>query len=145
MSYVKRLITATIIASAAGRFATLNAQAPSQILVPDTATTAPHAIADMKLALRNLVVVQEKYWADHGSYTTDGKALGLYPHPKGTLYPQVIQAGSRGWSGMVTFHPALKGKSCTIWVGASGVVGDKPKTMGGLDAGREGEPICDAP
>ena len=41
-------------------------------------------LAEMKAALCNLVVAEEKHWADHGTTTTDASVLGLYPAPKGT-------------------------------------------------------------
>lgn len=122
--------------------APLAAQQPAA--APDSVTTAV-AIRLMKSTLRNLVTAQEAYWADHGSYTTDGKALGVYPAPKNAPLPQVITAGSRGWTAMTTMR-ALKGKSCVIYVGyTSELVGGLPKTMGGIVAKNEGEPLCDEP
>jgi hypothetical protein len=140
--FVNRLFAFTIAGTLAA--APLAAQQPAAPAAADTTSPAT-AIHQMKSALHELVTQQEKYWMDHGTYTTDGKALGAYPYAKGAPIAQVFAAGSRGWSGIAT-HRALKGKSCVIWVGQSAdVAGGKPKTMGGVAAGGEGEPVCDAP
>lgn len=104
-------------------------------------------ISEMKAALRNLVVAEEKHWADHGTYTTDASALGLYPAPKGTrapLLPQIIFAGSRGWSGIVV-HRRMN-KSCVIYVGSPDELPFVPRTeRERVVASREGEPTCERP
>jgi Tfp pilus assembly protein PilE len=104
-------------------------------------------IAEMSSALRNLVVAEEKYWADHGTYTTDASALGFYPAPKGTrppFLPQVIFAGSRGWSGIVV-HRALR-KSCVIYAGSPDELPFIPRTeRDRLPASGEGVPTCERP
>jgi len=104
-------------------------------------------ISEMKGALRNLVVAEEKHWAEHGTYTTDPSALGLYPAPKGTrpaFFPQVIFAGSRGWSGIVV-HRRL-GKSCVIYVGSPDELPFVPRTeRDRIVASNQGEPACERP
>ncbi|MHB1096447.1 MAG: hypothetical protein ACYC3F_09750 [Gemmatimonadaceae bacterium] len=104
-------------------------------------------IAEMKAALRNLVVAEEKHWADHGTYTTDPSVLGLYPAPKGTrpaFLAQVIFAGSRGWSGIIV-HRRM-GKSCVIYVGSPDELPFVPRTeRDRLVASNEGEPVCERP
>jgi Tfp pilus assembly protein PilE len=104
------------------------------------------AIADTKTALRNLVTAQEKYWADHGSYTTDGKSLGVYPNDRAKPFVQVIMAGSRGWTAVAT-HPMLKGKTCVLYVGNAQEIGwGLPETRAdSTKASQEGAPVCDAP
>jgi hypothetical protein len=100
----------------------------------------------MKGALRNLVVSQENYFANHGTYTTDVVALGaLEPraHRSDSLWVQVIFAGGRSWSGRVV-HSAERGKSCAIYVGYSSDFPAPPVTeRDSLPARNEGEPICD--
>ena len=104
-------------------------------------------IAEMKSALRNLVVAEEKHWADHGTYTTDASVLGLYPAPKGTrpaFLAQVIFAGSRGWSGIVV-HRRM-GKSCVIYVGSPDELPFVPRTeRDRIVASAQGEPACERP
>jgi hypothetical protein len=102
-------------------------------------------IGDMKAALRDLITAQEKYFNDHGTYTTDGSALGIYPAKSGQPFVQVIFAGSRGWTGIATDR-AWKGKSCVVYVGfEKELPGGVPKTMGGIVAKAEGVPACDEP
>lgn len=104
------------------------------------------AIDDMKAALRSLVALEEKYWNDHGTYTTDGSALGIYPYKNGQPLVQVIFAGSRGWTGMAT-ERTWKGNGCVVYVGyEKELPGGVPKTMGaGIVAKSEGSPTCDEP
>jgi|ERR1035437_948446 hypothetical protein len=104
------------------------------------------AIEDMRTALRNLITAEERYWNDHGTYATDGSALGIYPTSKGQPSVQVIFAGSRGWTGMAT-DQSLKGKSCVVYVGnEQELPGGLPKTMAaGIVATGEGVPTCDQP
>ena len=104
-------------------------------------------IGEVKSALRNLVTAEETYFADHGSYTTDLSALGLYPAPKGTRPPfmvQVLFAGGRGWSGITDLRRL--GKSCVIYVGNVDELPTIPRTIRDrlLPTG-EGEPTCEKP
>lgn len=105
------------------------------------------AIADMKSALRNLVVAQERHWADRGTYTTDLSALGFYPPPADTrasALPQVIFAGGRGWSGIVVNRRL--NKSCVIYVGSPDELPFVPRTTRDrVVAANQGEPACERP
>ena len=120
---------------------TVRAQAP---VMSDSTKRA--AITETKSALRNLITAQEKYWADHGSYTTDGKGLGIYPNDRAKPLVQVILAGGRGWTAMAT-HPLLKGKSCVVYVGIVREIGwGLPETSADhVKAAQEGMPVCDVP
>src|SRR5258708_4509916 len=72
-----------------------------------SARTASPQVTLLQNWLRNLVVTQEKYWSEHGSYTTDLSALQLFtPHGRtptsalpDSVLLQVIQAGGRSWWG----------------------------------------------
>jgi hypothetical protein len=102
-------------------------------------------IAAMKSALRRLVVSQERYFVDHGTYTTDVVALGALTRrqPADSLWVQVIFAGGRSWSGRVV-HTAQRGTSCAIYVGYASDFPARPVTeRDSLAARNEGEPICD--
>ena len=104
-------------------------------------------LAEVKAALRNLVTAQEQYFADHGTYTTDLSALGLYPAPKGTRPPFMVQvsfAGGRGWSGITDLRRL--GKSCVIYVGNVDELPTIPRTIRDrlLPSG-EGEATCEKP
>ncbi|HEV8264684.1 MAG TPA: hypothetical protein VGQ06_07020 [Gemmatimonadales bacterium] len=103
-------------------------------------------IAAMKSALRNLVVAQENYFADHGTYTTDVSALGVYSRAKyraDSIWIQVIHGGGRSWSGRA-IHGAQRAKSCAIYVGYVSDFPSPPVTdADSLPARNEGEPVCD--
>jgi hypothetical protein len=130
--------------------ALISASAGAQSKVAAVASTPPakvaaaDPIAEMSLALRTLITLQEKYWSDHGSYTTDGVALGIYPTAKDQpLFVQVIFAGSRGWTGMASYH-GLKGKSCVVYVGVEAELPKIPMTSSDQTPAKgEGQPTCD--
>lgn len=110
------------------------------------AATGVDYTAVLKRQLRNLVTTQETYWADHGTYTTDVSALGVYrPRVAATdsVWIQVIQAGGRSWWGRA-IHRAQRGKSCVIYVGTMDDFTAPPTTDAArVQAHNEGEPICD--
>jgi hypothetical protein len=105
----------------------------------------------LKHWLRNLLVTQEKYYSEHGTYTTDVSALGLFTPPRqaptdgkpDSVYLEVIQAGGRSWWGRASLR-GHRGKSCIIWVGTLGDFAVRPATDGGKRRARnEGQPVCD--
>lgn len=103
-------------------------------------------LADMASALRNLLVAEEKYWAEHGTYTTELAALGLYPQPKPRppFLAQVIAAGGRGWSG-IAVNRRLN-KSCVIYVGTVDELAVIPRTVKDrILPSSEGAPACEKP
>ena len=117
-----------------------------ELPMPFAMKDAKAAIADMKASLGNLITAEERYFSDHGTYTTDGNALGIYPSHDAESSVQVIFAGGRGWTGIATDR-AVKGKSCVVFVGlAKELPGGVPKTLStGLPAQVEADPVCDAP
>ena len=125
----------------------VDAQAPAG--GPAAAATGAASSADvkeMKAALRTLVMKQEAFWSEHGSYTADMSALGLYPRPasaSGTPAVQVIFAGSRGWTAMAT-QSTMKGRSCVIFVGNPDELPKLPATMRSKAVpADEAVPVCD--
>ncbi len=109
------------------------------------------ADSTLKHWLRQLVVSQERYYSEHGTYTTDVAALGLFtgrgraaPSAKpDSIYLEVIQAGGRSWWGQARYR-GQRGSSCVIWVGLTADFTAAPTTQGGrLPAPKEGEPACD--
>jgi hypothetical protein len=139
-----RALALIFVATLAG--SRLQAQGMVELPMPFVMKDAKATITDMKGALRNLITAQEKYWNEHGTYTTDGNSLGVYPSKAGEASVQVIFAGSRGWTGMATDR-ALKGKSCVVFIGVENELpGGAPKTMGaGIAAQTEAVPVCDKP
>jgi hypothetical protein len=121
--------------------ASASAQAPVR---SDSSKLA--AVAEMKSALRQLISAQEKYWSTHGTYTTEGRPLEIFPNERTKPMVQVIFAGSRGWTAMAS-HASLKGKSCVLWVGNERELAfampetraDRKKPVS------EGAPMCDTP
>ncbi len=105
----------------------------------------------LKHWLRSLVVSQEKYYSEHGTYTTDVSALGLFTPPRqpavsakpDSIYLEVIQAGGRSWWGRGSLR-GHRGKSCIVWVGTMTDFPAPPRTEGSKAQGpTEGEPTCD--
>jgi hypothetical protein len=105
----------------------------------------------LKHWLRSLVVSQEHYYSEHGTYTTDVSALGLFTPPRqpavnakpDSIYLEVIQAGGRSWWGRGSLR-GHRGKSCIVWVGTMTDFPAPPTTDGSkAPGGKEGEPTCD--
>ena len=100
---------------------------------------------NMMAALRDLVTAQETYFVAHDSYTTDGRALDIFPTKHGQVQTQVTFASRDGWTGTAT-EPSLKGKNCVMFVGLlKSLPRGAPKTLGGKVATEEGVPVCDEP
>ena len=136
--------------------------APAHAQQPNATPAAPTAVVSaaspsgtadpqqtlgrMRAGLRSLVVAQERYYSQHGTYTTDARELGvLSTSTTDSMRVQVIFAGGRGWTGVAT-HRALRGRSCVIYVGLPEELPRLPATMGShLTAAEEGTPTCDAP
>jgi hypothetical protein len=99
--------------------------------------------------LRNLLVAEERYYGDHGTYTTDLNAVGI-PMPKSRAgamqrawWVVVVEAGGRGWWGQGWTDPD-SGKGCVVFVGDPKYFGSVPATPGGTPAGSEGgRVVCD--
>jgi len=116
--------------------------APELRTRPDTV----QAFKDMVSSLMNLAIAQEGHYADHGTYTTDARALGINGKNQ-RAYAQVIFAGGRSWTAMATF-PGLRGKSCVAFAGDAEQVVKLPATQTDRrtpTATQEAQPICDYP
>jgi hypothetical protein len=106
--------------------------------------TSPE-IDNMKAALRDLVVAEERYFSAHGKYAADAKALDVSAAKYGQAATKVIFAGRTGWSARAT-EPSLNGRTCVIFVGpAKDLPNGAPKTALGMMAPGEGIPACDDP
>jgi hypothetical protein len=101
----------------------------------------------LKNKLRQLVTAQEGYWAEHGTYTTDVAALGMYSKTSvrnDSIWVQVVQAGGRSWWGRASDR-AHRDQSCVIFIGLPEDFTSRPATDGEkVKAQKEGEPICDS-
>lgn len=136
------LLTITLVT--ATRLDAQSAPSGEASAAPSSASSVD--VKEMKASLRALVMKQEAFWAEHGSYTADMSALGLYSRPasaNGTPAVQVIFAGSRGWTGMAT-QSTMKGMSCVVFVGNPDELPKLPATMRSKAIPSvQGAPLCD--
>jgi hypothetical protein len=112
---------------------------------------AGHSVAGtpdavLRTQLRNLVTAQEKFWAAHGTYTTDVSQLGMFG-PKAALadsvWVEVLFAGGRSWSSRALYRGTLH-KSCVLYIGVLSDFPSPPVSDGdSLKATAEGSPTCD--
>jgi hypothetical protein len=116
--------------------------------------SAPHAVAirplkaadtlELKSLLRDLVVAEEAFWGDHGSYTSDLRALGFFARRSKGYGAIVIFAGGRSWSGQTYQPDNLPAAGCAVFVGETADFASPPATP--RDATRledQGDPRCD--
>ena len=112
----------------------------------------PQADSTLKTWLRQLVERQEQYYSEHGTYTTDVAALGLFTRPgqaapsqkPDSIWVEVIHAGGRSWWGRAMYR-GHRDKSCVVWVGTQVDFTAPPTTEGQKrPAPQEGAPACDA-
>jgi hypothetical protein len=135
--------TATLAAASfLGLALLMTAQAP--VSVGRTVSASPDAL--LKTRLRSLVIAQEKFWADHGTYTTDVSQLGMFGPklpPADSVWVQVLFAGGRSWNGRALYFGKLR-KSCVIYVGALSDLPSPPVSeVDSVRANAEGSPACD--
>lgn len=124
------------------------AAAPLSAQTP--ALTGRHSA--MQAALKDLVTLEERYYAAHGTYTTDQAALGVtMPRTHAEAVQQgygiaIVQAGGRGWWAQAQL-PGPTPTGCVIFVGDLKYFGVTPTTPGGAaaDKDHEGASRCDLP
>lgn len=113
-------------------------QAPPSQQVPTAADSARGQLAVARSDLRNLVVAQEAYFADHGRYAPTMEALDRYRPSRGNAI-KLVHAVTDGWTASLT-GTFLTG-SCTIWVNLP--TDKRAGTELEKRVGGEGEPVCD--
>lgn len=97
--------------------------------------------ADLREAIGRLTVAEERYYADHGTYTTDIAALRLWK--PSAVWFRVFHAGGGSWIGEARTlnEPA---RSCVAFVGE---LTDFPSVQATaatqLSPTEEGDPVCD--
>ena len=93
----------------------------------------------IRRSLRHLVVAEETYYAETGSYTDDFSRMGFAPEADTQV--RFLWLSRAGWAVSGT-HPGMPGRDCVIYVGRGRPA---PTTARGARATREGVPACDAP
>ena len=102
--------------------------APPDTLAPANGTSAGSvAIPPLAAALRNAIVAQEMYYAQHGTYAGERDTLSWSSPGGDRLW--VVRGDKRGWAGVLL--PADHGHICGVGIGA-----DVPPGWG------EGDPVC---
>jgi hypothetical protein len=142
---MRRIICTLLLSIGASVVARAQSLAPSAV----RPTTHSDNVIRMKAALRTLVASQERYWQQHGSYTSDMAALGIYspdvPASRDSAWVQVIFAGSRGWTGMASIPSQRPNRAtCVIFVGPAEDLPKLPQShLDKKTPEAEGAPVCD--
>lgn len=79
-----------------------------------SATKGKSLTASMRSDLRNLVVSQDGYLFDHGTYATTLEALNVQPSPGVEL--KIVAADVSGWSATAT-HVGGAPQTCAVFIG----------------------------
>lgn len=104
----------------------------------DSASTDAAVRARLKSDLRNLVVSQEAYYADHSAYADDITKLKFRASTGSQV--QLVVTQNNAWAAVGT-DDNTPGKSCTIWINLPQKL--RPATMQQKYVGTEGAPTCD--
>jgi len=107
---------------------------------------AQAAAAPVQQAMRDLLMAEEQYYFDHGTYTTDLSALGLMSkldRKAPQVWLRVYHAGGAGWIGDARGDNGMVG-SCVAFVGDISNFASVPTTQGQhLKPTEEGVITCD--
>lgn len=101
------------------------------------AATEEASFAEIRRALRRLVVAEAAFFAENGAYSDELSLIGLTPDKNTTI--RFLWLSRDGWaaSGM---HTALAGKDCVVFVGQAKA---PPTTLKYVRSGPEGVTVCD--
>jgi hypothetical protein len=91
----------------------------------------------IRSALRQLVKVEETFFAENGTYSDDLGHIGMRPDPNTRI--RFLWISREGWAASGS-HPELPGRDCVIFVGQAEA---PPTTLKYVRSGREGVPVCD--
>jgi hypothetical protein len=95
------------------------------------------AFTTVRAALRRLVVVEETYFAENGTYTGDLDRVRFQPPADVTV--TILWATRDGWAARAR-HGGIPGKDCVVYVGSSRPA---PASVRHGRQAREGMPTCD--
>jgi hypothetical protein len=97
------------------------------------------SFSDIRRSLRRLVLAEETFFAENGTYTEELSLIGLTPDKDVTV--RFLWLSRDGWAASGT-HSALPGRDCVVFVGKAQAA---PTTLKYLRRGREGVTVCDQP
>jgi hypothetical protein len=92
----------------------------------------------IRTGLRRLVVAEETFFAENGTYTDDLERIQFKPAPGSSV--RFLWVSGTGWAASGT-HEGIVGKDCVIYVGRDR---GAPTTLKYVRRGKEGVPVCDA-
>ena len=108
--------------------------------------SAQASASPVQQRMRQLMMAEEQYYSDHGTYTTDLSALGLMSkldRQSPQVWLRVFHAGGGGWIADAQGSNGMSG-SCVVFVGSIGDFPSVPSTTGQhLKPSEEGVITCD--
>ena len=104
---------------------------------PTNPQTDAASFAEIRRSLRRLVVAEESFFAENGTYTDDLSVIRFAPVKNVTT--RFLWLSRDGWAASGT-HAALPERDCVIYVG---IAKAPPTTLKYVRAGRLGVPVCD--
>jgi hypothetical protein len=111
-----------------------------------SAATAQAAPSPVQQRMRELMMAEEQYYSDHGTYTTDVSALGLMSkldRKEPQVWLRIYHAGGAGWIADAQGSNGLAG-SCVAFVGDLSNFASVPTTQAKhLKPTEEGVITCD--
>ena len=131
-----RAPASTAADSASGRTPrrpTRSAATPSEAPVDEAAE-----FDRIRTGLRRLVVAEETFFAENGTYTDDLERIQYKPAAGSSI--RFLWVSGTGWAASGT-HAGIAGKDCVIYVGRDR---GAPTTLKYVRKGKEGVPVCDA-
>ena len=97
------------------------------------------SFAEIRRSLRRLVVAEETFFAENGTYSDDLALIGFRPDENTSI--RFFWVSREGWAASAT-HTELDGKDCVVFVGQASA---PPTTLKYVRSGSEGVPVCDDP
>jgi hypothetical protein len=131
--------SATSAESASGQTPPKPAPRSAPARAINTASEAEEAAGfdGIRTGLRRLVVAEETFFAENGTYTNDLDRLQYKPGPGNSV--RFLWMSGTGWAASGT-HEGITGKDCVIYVGRDR---GAPTTLKYVRKSKEGVPVCD--
>ena len=133
---MRRMILPLMLFAAVGVLWVPMGVAEAQVEAPDSALARQY-ILQMQSDLRNLVMAQEAYFADHIAYAPSVPAMGDSYVPSQGVAVVILTLTRTGWKG-IAIHERAPGYVCGVFLGV-----DDAATL--HDKAEEGEVTCKGP